>query len=103
MVPNRNGMKDLSEYILFIVEGCGIPVFVKLTKEGSYVVTVTKDLKYSSTLYKISISGVEPNIMYVRNQLKKYLSHLDIVVNMEYINYPEKFREIKKMYKYELS
>ena len=103
MVPNRNGMKDLSEYILFIVEGCGIPVFVRLTKEGSYVVTVTKDLKYSSTLYKMSISGVEPNIKYVRNQLKKYLSHLDIVVNMEYINYPARFSNIRKIYEYKLS
>jgi hypothetical protein len=45
----------------------------------------------------------EPNIRYVRNQIKKYLSHLDIIVNVEFINYPAKFNPIKKTYEYKLS
>jgi hypothetical protein len=39
---------------------------------------------------------------YLRNQIKKYLSHLDIIVNVEFINYPEKLDEIKKTYEYNL-
>ena len=94
-------MKDLSDYILFITEGCERPVSVKLTKDGSYVVNVTKDLKFSIVIYQMAFEG-EPNIRYVRNQIKKYLSHLDIIVNVEFINYPAKFSPIKKMYEYNL-
>jgi hypothetical protein len=93
-------MKDLSDYILFLVEDCELPVSVKLTKEGSYVVTVTNDLKFSTVLYKMAFEGVQTR--YVRNQIKKYLSHLDIIVNVEFINYPAKFNEIKKTYEYKL-
>ena len=94
-------MKDLSDYILFLVEGCELPVSVKLTKDGSYIVNITKDLKYSTVLFKIAFEG-EPKIRYVRIQIKIYLSHLDIIVNVEFINYPEKFNEIKKTYEYKL-
>ncbi len=94
-------MKDLSEYILFLVEDCELPVSVKLTKEGSYIVTVTSDLQFSTVLYKIAFEGVQTR--YVRNQIKKYLSHLDIIVNVECINYPPKLDEIKKTYEYNLN
>jgi hypothetical protein len=94
-------MKDLSDYILFLVEDCELPLSVKLTKEGSYVVTVTNDLKFSTVLYKIAFEGEQTR--YVRNQIKKYLSHLDIIVNVEFINYPAKFNPIKKTYEYKLS
>ena len=103
MVSNRNGMKDLSQYILFLVEGCEVPVDVKLQEDGSYNIVITKDLKGSSVLYKMAIERSETNIKFVRNQLKKYLSSLNVNVFVVYLNYPTNYREIKMYYEYKLS
>jgi hypothetical protein len=92
-------MKDITDYILFLVEGCELPVDIKRQEGENYILTITKDLKGSSVLYERS----EPNIKYVRNQVKKYLSGIKVEIKVEYINYPKLYSlKLSNEYKYNL-
>jgi hypothetical protein len=96
-------MKDITDYILFLVEGCGLPVDIKQQEEGKYILTITKDLKGSSVLYEMAMERSEPNIKYVRNQVKKYLSGIKVEIKVEYINYPKLYSlKLSNEYKYNL-
>jgi hypothetical protein len=96
-------MKDITEYILFLVEGCGLPVDIKRQEEENYILTITKDLKGSSVLYEMAMERSEPNIKYVRNQVKKYLSGIKVEIKVEYINYPKLYSlKLSNEYKYNL-
>jgi hypothetical protein len=45
----------------------------------------------------------EPNIKYVRNQVKKYLSGIKVEIKVEYINYPKLYSlKLSNEYKYNL-
>jgi hypothetical protein len=96
-------MKDITEYILFLVEGCGLPVDIKRQEEENYILTITKDLKGSSVLYEMAMERSEPNIKYVRNQVKKYLSGIKVEIKVVYINYPKLYSlKLSNEYKYNL-
>jgi len=96
-------MKDITEYILFLVEGCGLPVDIKQQEEENYILTITKDLKGSSVLYEMAMERREENIKYVRNQVKKYLSGIKVEIKVEYINYPKLYSlKLSNEYKYNL-
>jgi hypothetical protein len=96
-------MKDITDYILFLVEGCGLPVDIKRQEEENYILTITKDLKGSSVLYEMAMERSEPNIKYVRNQVKKYLSGIKVEIKVEYINYPKLYSlKLSNEYKYNL-
>jgi hypothetical protein len=96
-------MKDITDYILFLVEGCGVPVDIKQQEEENYILTITKDLKGSSVLYEMAMERSEPNIKYVRNQVKKYLSGIKVEIKVEYINYPKLYSlKLSNEYKYNL-
>jgi hypothetical protein len=96
-------MKDITDYILFLVEGCGLPVDIKRQEEGNYILTITKDLKGSSVLYEMAMERREENIKYVRNQVKKYLSGIKVEIKVEYINYPKLYSlKLSNEYKYNL-
>jgi hypothetical protein len=96
-------MKDITDYILFLVEGCGLPVDIKRQEGENYILTITKDLKGSSVLYEMAMERSEPNIKYVRNQVKKYLSGIKVEIKVEYINYPKLYSlKLSNEYKYNL-
>jgi hypothetical protein len=96
-------MKDITDYILFLVEGCGLPVDIKRQEGENYILTITKDLKGSCVLYEMAMERSEPNIKYVRNQVKKYLSGIKVEIKVEYINYPKLYSlKLSKEYKYNL-
>jgi hypothetical protein len=96
-------MKDITDYILFLVEGCGLPVDIKRQEGENYILTITKDLKGSSVLYEMAMERSEPNIKYVRNQVKKYLSGIKLEIKVEYINYPKLYSlKLSNEYKYNL-
>jgi hypothetical protein len=96
-------MKDITDYILFLVEGCGLPVDIKQQEGENYILTITKDLKGSSVLYEMAMERSEPNIKYVRNQVKKYLSGIKVEIKVEYINYPKLYSlKLSNEYKYNL-
>jgi hypothetical protein len=96
-------MKDITDYILFLVEGCGLPVDIKRQEEENYILTITKDLKGSSVLYEMAMERREANIKYVRNQVKKYLSGIKVEIKVEYINYPKLYSlKLSNEYKYNL-
>ncbi len=96
-------MKDITDYILFLVEGCGLPVDIKLQEGENYILTITKDLKGSSVLYEMAMERREANIKYVRNQVKKYLSGIKVEIKVEYINYPKLYSlKLSNEYKYDL-
>jgi hypothetical protein len=96
-------MKDITDYILFLVEGCKLPVDIKQQEEENYILTITKDLKGSSVLYEMAMERSEPNIKYVRNQVKKYLSGIKVEIKVEYINYPKLYSlKLSNEYKYNL-
>jgi len=96
-------MKDITDYILFLVEGCGLPVDIKQQEEENYILTITKDLKGSSVLYEMAMERREENIKYVRNQVKKYLSGIKVEIKVEYINYPKLYSlKLSNEYKYNL-
>lgn len=96
-------MKDITDYILFLVEGCGLPVDIKRQEEENYILTITKDLKGSSVLYEMAMERREENIKYVRNQVKKYLSGIKVEIKVEYINYPKLYSlKLSNEYKYDL-
>jgi hypothetical protein len=96
-------MKDITEYILFLVEGCGLPVDIKQQEGENYILTITKDLKGSSVLYEMAMERREENIKYVRNQVKKYLSGIKVEIKVEYINYPKLYSlKLSNEYKYNL-
>jgi hypothetical protein len=85
------------------VEGCGLPVDIKQQEEENYILTITKDLKGSSVLYEMTMERNEPNIKYVRNQVKKYLSGIKVEIKVEYINYPKLYSlKLSNEYKYNL-
>jgi hypothetical protein len=96
-------MKDITDYILFLVEGCGLPVDIKRQEGENYILTITKDLKGSIVLYEMAMERSEPNIKYVRNQVKKYLSGIKVEIKVEYINYPKLYSlKLSNEYKYNL-
>jgi hypothetical protein len=96
-------MKDITDYILFLVEGCGLPVDIKRQEGENYILTITKDLKGSCVLYEMAMERSEPNIKYVRNQVKKYLSGIKVEIKVEYINYPKLYSlKLSNEYKYNL-
>jgi len=96
-------MKDITDYILFLVEGCGLPVDIKRQEEENYILTITKDLKGSIVLYEMAMERREENIKYVRNQVKKYLSGIKVEIKVEYINYPKLYSlKLSNQYKYNL-
>jgi len=96
-------MKDITDYILFLVEGCGLPVDIKRQEGENYILTITKDLKGSYVLYEMAMERSEPNIKYVRNQVKKYLSGIKVEIKVEYINYPKLYSlKLSNEYKYNL-
>ena len=96
-------MKDITDYILFLVEGCGLPVDIKRQEGENYILTITKDLKGSSVLYEMAMERREENIKYVRNQVKKYLSGIKVEIKVEYINYPKLYSlKLSNEYKYNL-
>ena len=96
-------MKDITDYILFLVEGCGLPVDIKRQEEENYILTIIKDLKGSSVLYEMAMERREANIKYVRNQVKKYLSGIKVEIKVEYINYPKLYSlKLSNEYKYNL-
>ena len=96
-------MKDITDYILFLVEGCGLPVDIKQQEGENYILTITKDLKGSCMLYEMAMERSEPNIKYVRNQVKKYLSGIKVEIKVEYINYPKLYSlKLSNEYKYNL-
>ena len=96
-------MKDITDYILFLVEGCGLPVDIKQQEGENYILTITKDLKGSSVLYEMAMERREENIKYVRNQVKKYLSGIKVEIKVEYINYPKLYSlKLSNEYKYNL-
>jgi hypothetical protein len=96
-------MKDITDYILFLVEGCGLPVDIKRQEGENYILIITKDLKGSSVLYEMAMERSEPNIKYVRNQVKKYLSGIKMEIKVEYINYPKLYSlKLSNEYKYNL-
>jgi hypothetical protein len=96
-------MKDITDYILFLVEGCGLPVDIKRQEGENYILTITKDLKGSSVLYEMAMERREANIKYVRNQVKKYLSGIKVEIKVEYINYPKLYSlKLSNEYKYDL-
>jgi hypothetical protein len=96
-------MKDITDYILFLVEGCGLPVDIKRQEGENYILTITKDLKGSGVLYEMAMERSEPNIKYVRNQVKKYLSGIKVEIKVEYINYPKLYSlKLSNEYKYNL-
>jgi hypothetical protein len=96
-------MKDITDYILFLVEGCELPVDIKQQEEENYILTITKDLKGSIVLYEMAMERSEPNIKYVRNQVKKYLSGIKVEIKVEYINYPKLYSlKLSNEYKYNL-
>jgi hypothetical protein len=96
-------MKDITDYILFLVEGCGLPVDIKRQEGENYILTITKDLKGSSVLYEMAMERREANIKYVRNQVKKYLSGIKVEIKVEYINYPKLYSlKLSNEYKYNL-
>jgi hypothetical protein len=96
-------MKDITDYILFLVEGCELPVDIKRQEEGNYILTITKDLKGSIVLYEMAMERREENIKYVRNQVKKYLSGIKLEIKVEYINYPKLYSlKLSNEYKYNL-
>ena len=96
-------MKDITDYILFLVEGCGLPVDIKRQEGENYILIITKDLKGSSVLYEMAMERSEPNIKYVRNQVKKYLSGIKVEIKVEYINYPKLYSlKLSNEYKYNL-
>lgn len=96
-------MKDITDYILFLVEGCELPVDIKRQEEENYILTITKDLKGSIVLYEMAMERREENIKYVRNQVKKYLSGIKVEIKVEYINYPKLYSlKLSNQYKYNL-
>jgi hypothetical protein len=96
-------MKDITDYILFLVEGCELPVDIKRQEEENYILTITKDLKGSGVLYEMAVERREENIKYVRNQVKKYLSGIKVEIKVEYINYPKLYSlKLSNEYKYNL-
>jgi hypothetical protein len=96
-------MKDITDYILFLVEGCGLPVDIKRQEGENYILTITKDLKGSCVLYEMAMERREENIKYVRNQVKKYLSGIKVEIKVEYINYPKLYSlKLSNEYKYNL-
>ena len=96
-------MKDITDYILFLVEGCELPVDIKRQEGENYILTITKDLKGSYVLYDMAMERSEPNIKYVRNQVKKYLSGIKVEIKVEYINYPKiSLLKLSNEYKYNL-
>ena len=96
-------MKDITDYILFLVEGCGLPVDIKQQEGENYILTITKDLKGSCVLYEMAMERREENIKYVRNQVKKYLSGIKVEIKVEYINYPKLYSlKLSNEYKYNL-
>jgi len=96
-------MKDITDYILFLVEGCELPVDIKQQEEENYILTITKDLKGSIVLYEMAMERREENIKYVRNQVKKYLSGIKVEIKVEYINYPKLYSlKLSNEYKYNL-
>lgn len=96
-------MKDITDYILFLVEGCELPVDIKRQEGENYILTITKDLKGSSVLYEMAMERSEPNIKYVRNQVKKYLSGVKVEIKVEYINYPKiSLLKLSNQYSYNL-
>jgi hypothetical protein len=96
-------MKDITDYILFLVEGCKLPVDIKRQEGENYILTITKDLKGSSVLYEMAMERREENIKYVRNQVKKYLSGIKVEIKVVYINYPKLYSlKLSNEYKYNL-
>jgi hypothetical protein len=96
-------MKDITDYILFLVEGCGLPVDIKRQEGENYILTITKDLKGSCVLYEMAMERREENIKYVRNQVKKYLSGIKVEIKVVYINYPKLYSlKLSNEYKYNL-
>jgi hypothetical protein len=84
-------MKDLSEYIRTLIDEVNLPLEITLREDGVYRIDVTKDLKESWVLYKISYERNIDEVKDIRVQLKKYLPQLNFVVKVNYINYPKEY------------
>jgi len=84
-------MKDLSEYIRTLIGEVKLPLEITLREDGVYRIDVTKDLKESWVLYKISYDRNIDEVKDIRIQLKKYLPQLNFVVKVNYINYPKEY------------
>jgi hypothetical protein len=84
-------MRDLSEYIESIIDEVNLPLEITLREDGVYRIDVTKDLKESWVLYKISYERNIDEVKDIRVQLKKYLPQLNFVVKVNYINYPKEY------------
>jgi len=94
-------MKDLSKYIESLIDEVNLPLDITLQEDGSYLISITKDLKGSYVFYDMAIENAEPNIRYIRNQIKRYLPNLKVKLLVEYINYPKiNLKPILKEYKY---
>jgi len=87
-------MKDLSEYIQSLLDEVKLPLEITLREDGVYRIDVTKDLKESWVLYKISYKRDIDEVKDIRVQLKMYLPQLEFVAKVNYINYP---KSLKKM------
>jgi hypothetical protein len=94
-------MKDLTEYIESLFDDINLPLKISLQEDGSYFISITKDLKGSHVFYSMAIENAEPNIKYIRNQIKRYLPNLKVKLLVEYINYPNiNLKPMLKEYKY---
>jgi len=83
-------MKDLTKYIESLLDEVKLPLEITLREDGVYRIDVTKDLKESWVLYKISYERNIDEVKDIRVQLKRYLPQLEFVAKVNYINYPNR-------------
>ena len=95
-------MKDLSEYIRTLIDEVNLPLEITLREDGVYRIDVTKDLKESWVLYKISYERNIDEVKDIRVQLKTYLPQLEFVVKVNYTNYPKDFGRIPLLHEYRI-
>ena len=84
-------MKDLTKYILTLIDEVKIPLEIRLQEDGVYRIDVDVDLQGSWVLYRINYERDNKEVRNIRVQLKKYLPQLEFVVKVNYINYPNDF------------
>jgi len=82
-------MKDLSGYIMSLVEDLNYPIEIELMEDGTHCIYIVWDLKHDITEYAISGMGFKYETNHVRLRLMKYLESREYVIRTKYINFPK--------------
>jgi hypothetical protein len=82
-------MKDLSGYIMSLVEDLNYPIEIERMEDGKYCIYIVWDLNYDISEFTISGMGFKYETNDVRLRLMKYLESKEYVIKTKYINFPK--------------